>query len=194
MPVLVSPALPADLLSRVDQPTLLADGIVLRPWQPRDADVVMTAFALADIQRWHMRRVDSHEEAIGWIDGWASRWRANTDGSWAITRPSNDVVLGCASLRTLLPPAATAQISYWTLPAARGAGVATAGARAVTQWAFETLGLNRVYVIHSVANIASCRVAGGAGFALEGTLRSYMLHVDGWHDVHMHARVATDSA
>jgi RimJ/RimL family protein N-acetyltransferase len=36
-------------------------------------------------------------------------------------------------------------------------------------------------------------VATRAGFSLVGILRGFMLHADGWHDVHMHARLATDS-
>lgn len=40
------------------------------------------------------------------------------------------------------------------------------------------------------ANAASCRVALKAGFAAEGTRRSAALHADGWHDMHLHARIA----
>lgn len=91
-----------------------------------------------------------------------------------------------------MPFAATAQVSYWLLPAARGAGAATRGTRTVTRWAVNSLRLHRVYLTHSVSNSASCQVAARAGFALEGTLRGYMMHADGWHDVHVHARLATD--
>jgi len=192
MPGLFTPALPADVLSRRRQPTLAADGLRLRPWQPRDAEAVLHAFAEADIQRWHLRRIDTQAEAVEWIENWPARWQANTDASWAVTRPEDDSVLGCASLRTLLPFAATAQVSYWTIPAARRQGVAARATRAVTAWGFVGLGLHRVYLIHSVANAASCPVAGRAGFQFEGTLRGYLMHADGWHDVHLHARLATD--
>jgi len=191
MPQLVAPALPADCLSSLAQPTLQGDdGVVLRQWQPADAATVTAAFGEAGIQRWHMRRIDSRNEALSWLDSWRSRWLADTDASWAGTR--DGVVVGWASLRELNPAHATGQISYWTLPSARGTGVATAGARTVTRWAIATLGLHRVFLTHSTSNVASCRVAVRAGFSLEGTLRGYMLHADGWNDVHMHARLATD--
>jgi RimJ/RimL family protein N-acetyltransferase len=45
-----------------------------------------------------------------------------------------------------------------------------------------------------VANTASCRVAGKAGFRLEGTLRSALLHTDGWHDMHLHGRTGEERA
>jgi hypothetical protein len=82
----------------------------------------MTAFADADMQRWHLRAFDSRKEAMEWVDAWVGRWEGNTDASWAVTRAEDDVVLGCVSLRTLFPHAATAQISYWTLPAAEASG------------------------------------------------------------------------
>ena len=36
------------------------------------------------------------------------------------------------------------------------------------------------------------RVATRAGFRLEGTKRGDALHADGWHDMHLHARVSCD--
>jgi RimJ/RimL family protein N-acetyltransferase len=44
-------------------------------------------------------------------------------------------------------------------------------------------------VQHSTVNAASCRVAERAGFALEGTKRSEAWHTDGWHDMHLHAKI-----
>jgi [ribosomal protein S5]-alanine N-acetyltransferase len=41
-----------------------------------------------------------------------------------------------------------------------------------------------------VANQASCRVGAKAGYELEGIMRGALLHADGWHDMHLHARVA----
>ncbi|MGO8889299.1 MAG: GNAT family N-acetyltransferase [Streptosporangiaceae bacterium] len=43
-----------------------------------------------------------------------------------------------------------------------------------------------------MANTASCRVAAKAGFAAEGIQRSAVLHADGWHDMHVHARISGD--
>jgi hypothetical protein len=36
------------------------------------------------------------------------------------------------------------------------------------------------------------RGGAGAGYRLEGIKRSEALHGDGWHDMHLHARLAAD--
>ena len=80
------------------------------------------------------------------------------------------------------------EITYWTAPRARGTGVAQDAVEAVSVWAFD-LGFQRLELQHSTHDHASCRVAQKAGFTLEGTKRRAGLHQDGWHDMHLHARL-----
>lgn len=187
MPTLISPALPEGHLSHTAQPTLSHDDLILRPWRPGDSPIVKTAFDCPGIQRWHTFRVDSDGEALEWIAGWERRWREEKDASWAITLRHNDLPLGQIGLRRVNLFEAEAGVSYWMLPAARGKGIAAQAVRALSGWAFDTVGLHRLSLRHSVANAASCRVATKAGFALEGILRRAARHADGWHDMHQHA-------
>jgi RimJ/RimL family protein N-acetyltransferase len=60
----------------------------------------------------------------------------------------------------------------------------------MSRWAFDVLRLHRLFLVHSTKNSASCRTAALAAFPPEGTLRDYMLHTDGWHDAHVHGRIA----
>jgi RimJ/RimL family protein N-acetyltransferase len=79
------------------------------------------------------------------------------------------------------------------LPAARGRQIAARALTVLGGWAFGVLGLHRIEVQHSTRNVASCRVAERAGYPAEGTRRSQTLHADGWHDMHLHARIADDT-
>jgi ribosomal-protein-alanine N-acetyltransferase len=99
-------------------------------------------------------------------------------------------LLGYVALRSVDLEFGFAEITYWVLPPFRGRGVATKACAVVAGWALEDLGLHRLEVRHSVENPASCRVASNAGFELEATLRSALLHADGWHDMHLHSRIA----
>lgn len=192
VPLLVSPARPAGSLQSLTQPRIeVDDRLVLRPWRESDAKTVQTAFDCPAIQRWHVKRIDSLDEALAWIAGWQTRWGSEKDASWAIT--DDDQPIGQVGLRAISLFEGSAELSYWVLPAARGNEVAVRAARSLTRWTFDVLGLHRVVLQHSTANAASCRVAAKLGFPVEGTLRSALLHADGWHDAHMHARLRTDS-
>jgi RimJ/RimL family protein N-acetyltransferase len=130
------------------------------------------------------------EEARAWIDRWAKRWQAETDAGWAVTRDGR--VAGQIALRQIDLEEANASVSYWVLPGARGARIASRALDALTSWAFAVPALHRIEVSHSTGNARSCRVAERSGYPAEGILRSVALHADGWHDMHLHARIRTD--
>ncbi|WP_433133986.1 GNAT family N-acetyltransferase [Micromonospora sp. CA-240977] len=193
MPLLVAPALPAGSFAAQEQPHLpVRPALALRPWRDDDAPTVRVAFDCPAIQRWHVLRLDCDDEARAWTAQWAGRWRDETAASWAIV-DADDRPLGQVGLRGLLLAEASAQVSYWLLPGARGRGIATAALATLTRWSFLQAGLHRLALEHSTANAASCRVATRAGFAVEGLLRGSVRHTDGWHDMHLHARLRTDA-
>ncbi|MER5615573.1 GNAT family N-acetyltransferase [Streptomyces sp. NPDC002215] len=200
MPYLVPPHIPPGRLADSAQPALAADDdLLLRPWRCADAPSVVAAFSDPAIQRWHMRRADSEDEARGWIEQWQEAWHGETAAHWAVVRPRGagdgiGEVLGRISLRSLIPEGGRAECAYWVLPAARGRGVAPRAVSALARWAFDEIGFERLELEHSVLNEASCRVAAKTGFALEGTRRHSQLHPDGWHDMHLHARLRGDDA
>ena len=118
---------------------------------------------------------------------WA-RWRAETGAEWAVVG-EDDRVVARVGLPGLHCADGLAEVGYWVMPEARGRGVAGRALEAMTQWLVGA-GLHRIELMHSVHNEPSCRVATKAGFDLEGVLRSALLHTDGWHDMHLHARTA----
>ena len=189
MPRLTAPVVPAGSLNHAPQPELQAGNLLLRPWTAADADALLAAYTDPAIQHWHGRTVESRQEAKDMIAQYNQGWRAETAASWAITDPA---VLGRVAFRIIDLNEGTGEIAYWVSAAVRGRGAAVRAVNALTQWAFDDLGLHRLDLQHAVANTASCRVADKAGYAYEGTLRSAVLHADGWHDMHLHARIAGD--
>jgi [ribosomal protein S5]-alanine N-acetyltransferase len=190
MPSLVTPTVPVGSLAARPQPTLTAGaGVLLRPWSPGDAKAVMDTYQDAAIQRWHVQRADSLAEAREWIEGWRGGWAAETSAQWAVVEAGSDALLGRAALKHLNFSEGTAEVAYWTVPAARGRGVCPRAVDAMASWAFEVAGLHRLDLEHGMANAASCRVAEKTGFAVEGVRRSAWLLADGRHDVHAHARL-----
>ena len=189
MPILVSTTVPAGSLAAQPQPTLTAGGgVLLRPWSRDDAPAVMDAYQDEAIQRWHVMRADSLAETREWIAGWQGGWAAETNAIWAVVDADSGTLLGRAGLKHLKFSDGTADVAYWTVPAARGTGVAPRAVNAMASWAFEA-GFHRLDLEHAVANAASCRVAEKTGFVAEGVRRSAWLLADGRCDVHAHARL-----
>jgi ribosomal-protein-alanine N-acetyltransferase len=192
MPALVPPVVAAGRMRDVPQPTLRAGGLQLRPWGPGDAPGFAGAFCDGEIRRWHVNVVEDEDEALEWIEGWQAGWVQERGASWAVVDVGAAALFGLVALRDIDMTAGQAECSYWVLPEARGRGVATEALARMAGWAFDDLGLHRLTLVHCVENLRSCRVAAKAGFALEGTGRSAQLLADGWHDVHLHARLSGD--
>ena len=189
MPDLVTTStVPVGSLAARPQPTLTAGSdVLLRPWSLDDAQAVMDAYQDEAIQRWHVRRADSVAETREWIAGWQSGRAAETDAVWAVAGAGSGKLLSRAGLKHLKFSDGTADVAYWTVPAARGKGVCPRAVDAMASWAFEA-GFHRLDLEHAMGNTASCRVAEKT-VAVEGVRRSAWLLADGRHDVHAHARL-----
>lgn len=186
MPLLTTPTLPPGSLGGHPQPSITALDLVLRPWEAADRPVLIAAYSDPEIQRYHVRSMDD-AEATDWLATWARAWEQETAAGWAVTDGSQ--VLGRVALRWMNLHEGVAEVGYWVLPGSRGQRVASRALSALTGWAFNT-GFHRLELLHSVQNLASCSVAKNVCYELEGTKRQDALHTDGWHDMHLHARLA----
>ena len=188
----LSPTLTAAHFFTGPGPVLRGDGLVLRPWRSDDAAAVVRAFADPGIRHWHMLWIGDHE-VPGWIRERGRRWRDQAGVDWAITSAQDEGgLLGRIAIHRLVLSQGLGEVAYWVVPAARGRRIAPRALTVLCEWAFGVQRMHRIELAHSIHNPASCRVAERAGFALEGVKRSEMRHGDGWHDMHLHARLAGD--
>lgn len=186
------PVIPPGVLADSPQPVLPANGdLLLRPWEPADAPAFLSAYQDEEIRRWHTRRPATEAQVREWFDTYRQDWEREKGGHWALTHVDGQV-LGRIALRGLDFDDGVADVAYWVLPAARGAGIASRALTALTVWALDEIGFQRLNLDHSTRNHASCRVATKSGYLLEGTKRSAAVHDDGRHDMHMHARIRGD--
>jgi RimJ/RimL family protein N-acetyltransferase len=166
--------------------------VLLRPWRDADADATMAALQDPEIARWNSAGAGCPEAIAGHLRRRAD-WSGGDHASWAVVDPATGELLGSVSLHEIDREQGDAQIGYWTVPAARGRGVAALVVDAVCRWAFATLPIDRIELYHAVDNPASRRVAEKAGFTQEGRLRRSYRYGDGAkHDELLWSRLADD--
>jgi len=66
----------------------------------------------------------------------------------------------------------TAELGYWLAEPFWGKGIMTKAIRALSEYAFEELGLHRIFAEPYTTNAASARVLEKSGFTLEGVIRA----------------------
>lgn len=172
----------------LEVPSLPGDGIRLRPWSERDGADYLRGAGDPSSARWSPHTPPSTAADVRRLFERARRRAlAGESIGWAVE--ADGVLAGSVALRSINRIDCWATASYWTLPEARGRGVAPRALGVARAHAFDGLGLHRVQLQHAVANTASCRVAVKAGFALEGTQTGSCLLAGGFVDEHLHASV-----
>ncbi len=173
-------------------PTLTADGLLLRAWQPNDADFVRELATDPETRRWAQSFW-----GIGDVDGArqyiAARLEYRT--MWVVCDAASGDRAGWIGLSYLEPDERSMMISYGVAPRWRRRGIATRAVAAVTAHGFDPagLGLVRITLEHATANYGSCAVAASCGYVVEGILRQRIQQeAGGLADSHAHARLADD--
>jgi RimJ/RimL family protein N-acetyltransferase len=177
------------------QPSATAPGLLLRPWAEQDIPALVAAHRDPVIRRWFRHPVTTAAEAHGIIQARRADRDAGTGFSFAVLQAGPDGaagdLVGGVSIRGLGGAAISGEVGYWVAAPARGRGIAPRALTAVCEWAFglpRSRPLERLDLIHSVGNHASCRVAVKAGFTLSAVLPP--CPPDFPDDGHLHVRPA----
>ena len=153
-------------------PTLNTSRLRLRPFSDADADALFALHSSVSVLRyWDSPAWSQQGRAGRFIAACRQMAEEGTGARLAVDRASDGAFLGWCSLTRWNPDHRSASMGYCFDEAAWGHGYATEAARAVLEWSFETLDLNRVQAETDTRNAASARVLEKLGFVREGTLR-----------------------
>jgi RimJ/RimL family protein N-acetyltransferase len=153
-------------------PTIRTARLLLRPFTSADADALFALHSSAFVLRyWDAPPWSERARAERFIAACVRMSEEGSGARLAMDRVSDKSFIGWCSLTQWNPDYRSASMGYCLDDAAWGHGYATEAGRALLQWAFDTLDLNRVQAETDTRNAASARVLEKLGFVREGTLR-----------------------
>ena len=153
-------------------PTLETERLLLRCFEMKDAPVVQQLLSDPEVTGNLMDTTlpFTLEDAEQMITRSHQAVEANTAYMFAVVRKSNDTLVGYCDVEVQRHHK-RGEIAYWIGRPYWWQGYATEAAKRVVRFAFEDLGLNRVFAYVLKRNTASAGVLTKAGLKLEGTQR-----------------------
>ena len=153
-------------------PTLQTARLRLRPFEDSDADALFALQSNDHVLRyWDTPPWSDPSRSQRFLAACRDMAEAGTGIRLAVERLSDGRFIGWCSVVRWNPDFRSAETGYCFDEFAWGHGYATEAARAVLQWAFDSLDLNRVQAEADTRNVGSARVLEKLGFVREGTLR-----------------------
>ena len=160
--------------------------LVLRKILPEDAKMVyewMSDFEICRYERWKVH--PNVEFSRGYIIEVFDDYKSNYTYQWGIEL--NKELIGSISIINIDDFDQKAVMGYCIKRNFWGNGYATEAAKAVLEYMFNEVGLNRIEASHSVNNKASGRVLEKVGMILEGCAKEYYYSNIGFQDSNLYA-------
>lgn len=155
---------------------LETERLVLRPFEPRDAPTVERELSRVEFAR--MLRIP-HPYPVGGGAEWIVTAQPGRDFAVEL-RASGELVGGISIIETREHRRAV--LAYWCAAAYWGKGYTTEAVRAVVDYGFRELELNRIHADCHGDNPGSRRVLEKAGLTFEGRQRQHSFRVDRFAD------------
>ena len=167
-----------------DFPRLETSRLVLRELVQADIPALTAIYQDKEAMRWRGADCPASPEQVEQMVNWfANARRANSETQWGIERKSAPGVIGICGLRSWDLHSHQCLLGYELDPAQRSNGYMAEALSSVLEWAFLTIGFNRVTACVHPENGSSLRVLRRQAFRFEGLMRQAGRWDDTYHDL-----------
>ena len=174
-------------------PTLETNRLILRPMRVSDSVDMFEYARNPEVSRyltWHPHPDIGHTRR--YLEYLGGRYRLGVYYEWAVVHRETGRMIGSCGFTAIDAVNDSADIGYVLNPDFRGMGLMPEAARAVRDFGFDTLHLNRIEGRFMIENTASKRVMEKIGMRFEGVRRGSMLVKGKFCDIGMCAMLRTD--
>ena len=181
-------------MNKTGTQTINTRRLILRPFRIEDAEDMYRNWAsdplVTRFLTWPVHASGDVSRQV--LSDWIPRYGDGGYFNWAIEWKETGRVIGNISVVKLNEDREAADMGYCLSRAFWGRGIMPEALRAVMDYLFDTVGLNRIAACHDVNNPKSGRVMAKAGMKLEGILRGAGRNNLGICDEVWHAALRSD--
>ena len=183
-----------DNMNKAGTQRIETDRLILRRFRSEDAEDMYANWAsdpeVTRFLTWPTHSSVDVTKAI--LSDWIPRYEDGGYFNWAMEYKDTGKVIGNISVVRLIESIDAAEMGYCMSRAYWGQGLMPEALRAVMDYLFDVVGLNRVAACHDANNPKSGRVMEKAGMKLEGILRAAGKNNLGICDDVWHAMIRSD--
>ncbi len=167
-----------------EYPKIKTERLLLRPFELSDANEIQRLAGDKDIADTTLNIPHPYEDGMaeGWISMHRSKFEAGELVNFAIVSNASNELMGAVGLM-IVPQFERAELGYWIGKPYWENGYCTEACKAVLQYGFNTLKLNRIYAFHLSRNPASGRVMQKIGMTHEGIAPQHTKKWDKFEDL-----------
>jgi ribosomal-protein-alanine N-acetyltransferase len=160
----------------------------MRQLVQEDAEALFRMFASQELMRYYGRHpMAALEEAEEMIERHRLLFEELRGIRWGIELKENGQLIGTAGFHAWVHSYQRAEIGYELDQVYQGRGLAREALTAAIDYAFGTMGINRIGALVYPENENSARLLERLGFELEGLLKQYAVFCDRYQDLNMYA-------
>ncbi len=156
--------------------SIITDRLLLRKVEQTDAPFILKGLSDDELTKYMLIHYYSLEEVQEQMEYYANHYKNNTGYYWLMECLEKGVEIGVIGINNLSSIHKKAEIGFWSLSEFWGKGYTTEAGKAVLQFCFHQLQLNRIEATVETENPASIAAIQKLGLEHEGTFKEYEIN------------------
>lgn len=155
---------------------LHTERLLLRKVEATDNEFVLKAYSNDELTKFMLHRYYTLDEIKVQMQHYADMYENNKGLAWVMQDAATQEPIGIISLFYYSAEHKKIEIGFWILPEYAGKGYTTEAGKAVINYCFAELDVNRLEATVETENLASISVIKKIGLMHEGTFREYEIN------------------
>lgn len=156
--------------------SIITDRLLLRKVEPTDAPFILKGLSNDMLTKYMLIHYYTLDEVQEQMDFYANHYKNKTGYYWLMQCIKTGAKIGVIGINNCSAVHQKAEIGFWSLPEFWNKGYTTEAGKAVLQFCFQSLQLNRIEATVETGNIASVAAIKKLGLQHEGTFKEYEIN------------------